>query len=207
MEKTKYEDLSDEELLEKYRQGTPQIMEYLLEKYKNLVRKKANALFLLGGDTDDLIQEGMIGLFKAIRDYDGTKGGNFFGFAELCMNRQMYSAVEAAARKKHGPLNSYISLSEKEGGEQESLLWNVQRENTLESPEDMLIDQENFEHLLASLHTSLSSMEKSVLDAYLAGMNYRQIAQKLGKSEKAIDNALQRIKSKTLKIMDGNHFR
>lgn len=206
MEKTKYENLSDEELLEKYRQGTPQIMEYLLEKYKNLVRKKANALFLLGGDTDDLIQEGMIGLFKAIRDYDMNKGGNFFGFAELCMNRQMYSAVEAAARKKHGPLNSYISLSEKEGSEQESILWNAQRENTSESPEDMLIDQENFEHLLASLQVSLSSLEKTVLDAHLSGMNYRQIAQKLGKSEKSIDNALQRIKTKTLKIMDGNHF-
>ena len=109
MEK-QYEALTDEELIEKLRAGESGVMDFLLEKYKYLVRKKANAVFLLGGDTDDLIQEGMIGLFKAIRDYRSDREASFFHFAELCINRQLYSAVEASNRKKHVPLNTYVSF-------------------------------------------------------------------------------------------------
>lgn len=105
-----YENMTDEELICKYREGDKQIMDYLMEKYKNLVRKEANAMFLLGGENDDLIQEGMIGLFKAIRDYNEQKEASFYTFARLCVSRQMYSAIEASKRKKHTPLNSYISL-------------------------------------------------------------------------------------------------
>ncbi|MCU6763568.1 Stage 0 sporulation protein H [uncultured Roseburia sp.] len=196
MDKDKYQDQADEQLLIRLKAGESDVMDYLLEKYKNLVRKKANAMFLLGGDTDDLIQEGMIGLFKAIRDYDEEKGGNFFGFAELCITRQIYSAVETAARKKHGPLNSYISLFPAEAEEREVQLWNVELEDQDENPENMLIHQENLDMLLQKISECLSTLEREVLEEYLKGMNYRQIAHKFGKPEKSIDNAMQRIKNK-----------
>ncbi|HIZ07151.1 MAG TPA: RNA polymerase sporulation sigma factor SigH [Candidatus Eubacterium avistercoris] len=203
METKRFQDKTDEELIEMLRAGQSEIMDFLLEKYKNLVRKKANAMFLLGGDTDDLIQEGMIGLFKAIRDYDTKKGGNFFGFANLCVNRQIYSAVEAAARKKHGPLNSYVSLSGEDGEDADAVLFGNGLINQNKNPENLLISQEDLDIFWDSLEENLSSMEKKVLDAYLSGMNYRQIAEKLGKTEKSVDNALQRIKSKVSKIKNG----
>ncbi len=203
METKRFQDKTDEELIEMLRAGQSEIMDFLLEKYKNLVRKKANAMFLLGGDTDDLIQEGMIGLFKAIRDYDTKKGGNFFGFANLCVNRQIYSAVEAAARKKHGPLNSYVSLSGEDGEDADAVLFGNGLINQNKNPENLLISQEDLDIFWDSLEEKLSSMEKKVLDAYLSGMNYRQIAEKLGKTEKSVDNALQRIKSKVSKIKNG----
>lgn len=196
MDKEKYRYQADEQLLLKLKSGESEIMDYLLEKYKNLVRKKANAMFLLGGDTDDLIQEGMIGLFKAIRDYDEEKGGNFFGFAELCITRQIYSAVETAARKKHGPLNSYISLFPSEAEEKDVQHWSVELEDPSENPENMLIHQENLDILMQKISECLSAMEREVLEEYLNGKNYRQIAQKFGKPEKSIDNAMQRIKNK-----------
>ena len=203
METKRFQDKTDEELIEMLRAGQSEIMDFLLEKYKNLVRKKANAMFLLGGDTDDLIQEGMIGLFKAIRDYDTKKGGNFFGFANLCVNRQIYSAVEAAARKKHGPLKSYVSLSGEDGEDADAVLFGNGLINQNKNPENLLISQEDLDIFWDSLEEKLSSMEKKVLDAYLSGMNYRQIGEKLGKTEKSVDNALQRIKSKVSKIKNG----
>ena len=202
METKRFQDKTDEELIEMLRAGQSEIMDFLLEKYKNLVRKKANAMFLLGGDTDDLIQEGMIGLFKAIRDYDTKKGGNFFGFANLCVNRQIYSAVEAAARKKHGPLNSYVSLSGEDGEDADAVLFGNGLINQNKNPENLLISQEDLDIFWDSLEENLSSMEKKVLDAYLSGMNYRQIAEKLGKTEKSVDNALQRIRNKIHLLME-----
>ena len=174
-------------------------MDFLLEKYKNLVRKKANALFLLGGDTDDLIQEGMIGLFKAVRDYDPAGGSSFYSFAGLCITRQMYKAVEAAARKKHSPLNTYISLSGNEEPDGDV----VQLESTLQiegNPENILVHQEQMEQLLGQMEDALSPMERQVLNLYLAGNNYRQIAGILDRPEKSIDNALQRIRQKIKKL-------
>lgn len=190
-----YGDFTDEQLIERLRSGETQIMEYILDKYKPLVRKKANAMYLIGGETDDLIQEGMIGLFKAIRDYDAGRETSFFHFAELCISRQLYNAVEASNRKKHAPLNSYVSFyagSEEEG---QSLLDSLSSRE-IGNPEDMIISQENAKQFWKQLRERLSGMEQQVLDEYLSGLNYKQIAQRMGKSPKAIDNALQRIKGK-----------
>lgn len=195
MEPGAYQDLSDEQLIEKLRSGDTRIMDYILDKYKPLVRKRANAMFLIGGDTDDLIQEGMIGLFKAIRDYNGEKEASFFHFAQLCITRQLYSAVEASNRKKHAPLNSYISFYSDPGDEGKSLAETLTT-GVMDNPEQMMIDQENTALFWEKLKEDLSKMEKVVLDEYLSGQNYQQIAQKMGKSPKAIDNALQRIKTK-----------
>ena len=190
-----YGDFTDEQLIERLRSGETQIMEYILDKYKPLVRKKANAMYLIGGETDDLIQEGMIGLFKAIRDYDAGRETSFFHFAELCISGQLYNAVEASNRKKHAPLNSYVSFyagSEEEG---QSLLDSLSS-GEIGNPEDMIISQENAKQFWKQLRERLSGMEQQVLDEYLSGLNYKQIAQRMGKSPKAIDNALQRIKGK-----------
>lgn len=190
-----YQNLSDEELIQRLRNGDAGIMDYILDKYKPLVRKKANAMFLIGGDTDDLIQEGMIGLFKAIRDYKEERESSFFHFAELCITRQIYSAVEASNRKKHAPLNSYVSFYSEMTEAGQPLAEYLESERS-DNPEQRIIEQENFEQFLKKVRQSLSKMECAVLDDYLSGLNYQQIAEKMKKSPKAIDNALQRIKSK-----------
>lgn len=192
---TAYDRLSDESLLRQLRAGDAAIMDYVLDKYKPLVRKKANAMFLIGGDTDDLIQEGMIGLFKAIRDYREERETSFFHFAELCITRQIYSAIEASNRKKHTPLNSYVSFYSEVSEEGQPLAEYLESERS-DNPEQRMIDQENFELFLKKVRQSLSKMECEVLDDYLSGLNYQQIAEKMKKSPKAIDNALQRIKTK-----------
>lgn len=190
-----YEKQTDEQLICLLRAGETGVMDYIFDKYKPLVRKKANALFLIGGDTDDLIQEGMIGLFKAIRDYEGEREVSFFHFAELCISRQMYSAVEASNRKKHAPLNTYVSLYT-ESGEEGKTLENLIAAGTSDNPEQLMIDQENLELFWEKVRNSLSKMERQVLDEYLSGKNYQQISENMGKPPKTIDNALQRIKSK-----------
>ena len=190
-----YRNLRDEELIEQLRSGDEKIMDYILDKYKPLVRKKANAMYLIGGDTDDLIQEGMIGLFKAIRDYNQEKESSFYHFAELCIGRQIYTVVEASNRKKHAPLNSYVSLY---SGTNEDgvVLADSLTSSAMENPEQMMIDQENLLLFVENLKDCLSKMECTVLDYYLSGLNYVQIAEQMEKSPKAIDNALQRIKTK-----------
>ncbi len=190
-----YQELSDEELIKRLRLGDEKIMDFVLDKYKPLVRKKANAMFLIGGDTDDLIQEGMIGLFKAIRDFKEEKEASFFSFAQLCITRQIYSAVEASNRKKHAPLNSYVSFYSETSEEGQPLAELLESERT-DNPEQRMIEQESFEQFLGKVRGSLSKMECAVLDEYLSGLNYQQIAEKMGKSPKTIDNALQRIKTK-----------
>jgi RNA polymerase sporulation-specific sigma factor len=194
-EKTAYQDLTDEQLIIRLRGGDDGVMDYILAKYKPLVRKKANAMYLIGGETEDLIQEGMIGLFKAIRDYREAKETKFYSFAELCITRQLYTAVEASNRKKHAPLNSYVSLYTKVGDEGIPLSEMLLSDET-DNPEQLVIDQENGRLFWEELKTRLSAMEREVLDEYLSGMNYQQIAEKLGKSPKAIDNALTRIRGK-----------
>lgn len=183
-----YTSLTDEELILRLREGDEDVTDYLLEKYKPLVRKKANTMFLIGGETDDLIQEGMIGLFKAVRDYKDDKESSFYHFAELCINRQIYSALEASNRKKHLPLNSYVSF-------ESSLEENFSDESI--SPEQLIIEQEIQEEFFARLQSQLSEMENEVLSFYLEGLNYIQIADKLEREPKSIDNALQRIRQKT----------
>ena len=194
-----YQKLSDEALIKELRRGDTAIMDYVLDKYKPLVRKKANAMYLIGGETDDLIQEGMIGLFKAIRDYRETKESSFFHFAELCITRQMYSAVEASNRKKHAPLNSYVSFYS-ETMEEGKTVADLLATGDSDDPEQLLIEQENLDQFLKQMRQSLSKMERQVLDAYLSGKNYIQIAEEMNKKPKSIDNALQRIKSKLLKV-------
>lgn len=193
-----YTGCSDEELITRIHQDEDGVMDYILDKYKPLVRKNANALYLIGGDTDDLIQEGMIGLFKAIRDYETDKEASFYHFAELCITRQMYTAVEASQRKKHAPLNSYVSLYD-DSREDGMVLADVLTGEQDENPEHMLIDRENLSQKLRVFSECLSKMEKQVFDYMLEGLNYRQIAEKTGKTPKSIDNAIQRMRTKYMK--------
>lgn len=196
------EQAADEELIVRLRDGEQQITDYIMEKYKNLVRSKAGSMYILGADRDDLIQEGMIGLFKAIRDFDSGRDASFFTFAELCISRQMYSAVQAAGRMKHIPLNTYISLygNGAEHGEEEEGIQSILADHGL-NPEDFVIDKENVEQLEKRMEQELSSFEKQVLDLYITGMSYSQIARVLGRDEKSTDNALQRLKSKIKKMI------
>lgn len=198
-----YNLLSDEELISRLREGHEDIRDYLMEKHKNLVRKKARALYLIGGDNDDLIQEGMIGLYKAIRDFDPERGASFHTFADLCISRQLYTAVQASQRQKHQPLNSYVSLSDSDNEEQTSSRASYAANNVRNrNPEELFIARENLEDMEDLIEKKLSRFEREVLRYYLSGMNYSQIADTLGKSSKATDNALQRIKKKIKQITE-----
>ena len=201
---SKYDRMTDEQLLHDYRNGNLEIMDYLMVKYKSMVRKKARAMYLLGGENEDLIQEGMIGLIKAVRDYDETQKTSFSSFAELCVSRQMYSAIEASNRKKHLPLNSYVSLyeeSEHEGdGKNLPLIDTIEPEKE-NDPEVLYFGKEYTEAFAEQLKELLSPLENHVLYLHLMGTDYRTIAELLGKSPKSVDNALQRIKTKAQKIL------
>ena len=200
MRENEYENVRDEELLMQLSAGNDSITDYLCKKYKHLVMKKANALYLIGAEKEDLIQEGMIGLFKAIRDFSPEKESSFYHFAELCITRQMYHAIEASRRLKHAPLNSYVSLSEETNEESGLTLGDMLEGATEQNPERLLLQQEAYRDFFDHLDTILSPMEKQVCDLYLQGTGYRQIAGDLNKSPKSIDNALQRIRSKIGKL-------
>ena len=189
-----YKDFTDEELIEKLRAGDAEIADYIMEKYKPLVRKKTNAMYLIGGETEDLIQEGMIGLFKAVRDYNPDKTASFFSFADLCISRQIYSALEASNRKKHNPLNNYVSFSNQQESDDVNLEEIISSQNL--SPEQMMIEKEHKQEFFTRLEEKLSTMEKKVLYLYLEGSSYTQIAEVMDKSPKSIDNTLQRIRGK-----------
>ncbi|MDE6313261.1 MAG: RNA polymerase sporulation sigma factor SigH [Lachnospiraceae bacterium] len=191
----------DEEIIQLIHQGRGEMTDYLMEKYKNLVKRKAKAMYLLGGDTEDLIQEGMIGLFKAIRDYQLEKGYYFSCFAELCISRQMYSAIQAAGRQKHQPLNTYVSLqSVWEKGEDNRELQMIMGA-VPQTPEEVVLGKEKLELLAAAIDERLSSMEREVLALHVSGVSYKEMALLLGKKEKSIDNALQRTKGKLADIL------
>ena len=201
---SKYDRMTDEQLLCDYKNGNQEIMDYLMVKYKFMVRKKARAMYLLGGENEDLIQEGMIGLIKAVRDFDVTQKTSFSSFAELCVSRQMYSAIEASNRKKHLPLNSYISLYEdsEQEGEGRSLPLIDTIESSKENDQEVLyFGKEYTEAFSEQLKELLSPLENHVLYLHLMGTDYRTIAELLGKSPKSVDNALQRIKTKAQKIL------
>ena len=201
---SKYDRMTDEQLLCDYKNGNQEIMDYLMVKYKSMVRKKARAMYLLGGENEDLIQEGMIGLIKAVRDFDVTQKTSFSSFAELCVSRQMYSAIEASNRKKHLPLNSYVSLYEdsEQVGEGRSLPLIDTIESSKENdPEVLYFGKEYTEAFSEQLKELLSPLENHVLYLHLMGTDYRTIAELLGKSPKSVDNALQRIKTKAQKIL------
>lgn len=196
----KYADATDEQLLLRLRAGEEEVMDYILEKYKHLVRKRAKDMFLIGGDADDLIQEGMIGLFKAVRDYREAKEASFYSFADLCISRQIYSAIRASNRMKHMPLNTYISLyagmdGKNPEGEDAPLIEQLHNLR-VENPENMVIAEENACELRKDLLNRLSKMELEVMLLYLAGNDYAQIAHLTGKSQKSVDNALHRARAK-----------
>ncbi|HIY02264.1 MAG TPA: sigma-70 family RNA polymerase sigma factor [Candidatus Blautia faecipullorum] len=184
-----YDQCSDEELILRIQSGEREISDYLMEKYKEFVRKKARAMYLIGGETDDLIQEGMIGLFKAVQDYRPDKETSFRTFAGICIDRQLYNAIQSSNRKKHLPLNSYVSLSSEEETGALEARWS-------ENPEAVMIDQERTRALRQEISRTLSPMENKVLKYYLQGCGYVKIAELMGKKPKSIDNALQRIRGK-----------
>lgn len=199
MDFTKYSDeelilaLSDEDIAESEKMG---ITEYILNKYKALVKGQAKSMFILGGDGDDLIQEGMIGLFKAINDFDCGRDASFYTFARLCIQRQIYTAVEASNRKKHMPLNSYISFESRLTEDGETVEDTLEDDNEDNNPLEIMISKENVEALENAIEDSLSPFERSVIELKLTGMNYTDIARVLKKTDKAVDNALTRIKKK-----------
>ncbi|MBE5881804.1 MAG: sigma-70 family RNA polymerase sigma factor [Lachnospiraceae bacterium] len=186
------------------REGEQEVMDYLMDKYKNLVRSRAKSMYILGADTEDLIQEGMIGLFKAVRDYDFGRDAGFYTFAELCISRQIYTAVQASGRKKHMPLNTYISFYSKvadTGQEGAQLELSSVLESEQKNPEEALIDQENVEELEQIIQSQLSTLERQVIDLYLTEMGTVEISKILGIDEKSADNALQRAKNKIRRAM------
>lgn len=190
-----YEGQSDEELLLKMRQGDAEVAEYLVKKYKYLVLRRARAMYLVGGETDDLIQEGMLGLFKAVQNYRPEEGASFATFAQLCIQRQLYSAVQTAARQKHQPLNTYVSLEDQEW-EGAALPRNAR------NPEEIIIDQEYAAGMEKQINQLLSDFENQVLELYLEGKDYIRIAEEMKKTPKSVDNAIQRIRGKVRAHME-----
>ena len=198
-----YDSMTDEQVV-KLAQGTDsQALEYLLNKYKNFVRTKARSYFLIGADHEDIVQEGMIGLYKSIRDYKEEKLSSFRAFAELCITRQIITAIKTATRQKHIPLNSYISLN-KPIYEEDSdrTLLDVITEEGMSNPEEMIIDREDLSVIEGKIGQMLSDLEKEVLVRYMEGKSYVEIADEMHRHVKSIDNALQRIKRKLMKYLE-----
>lgn len=198
----RYSDFTDEELVIRARDGEKEITEYLMDKYKNLVRSKASTMYILGADREDLIQEGMIGLFKAVRDYDSGRDASFYTFAELCISRQMYTALQASGRKKHSPLNTYVSIYQGHDDEEGSGLIDALENQKERNPEEIFIDKENVAAIETIIENDLSAFEKQVLELSMTGMGYVEIAKLLGKDGKSTDNALSRVKVKIRKALN-----
>jgi len=198
-----YESMTDEQVVRLAQGADNQALEYLLNKYKNFVRTKARSYFLIGADHEDIVQEGMIGLYKSIRDYREEKLSSFRAFAELCITRQIITAIKTATRQKHIPLNSYISLN-KPIYEEDSdrTLLDVITEEGMSNPEDMMIDREDLSFIEGRIGQMLSGLEKEVLVRYMEGKSYVEIADEMGRHVKSIDNALQRIKRKLMKYLE-----
>ena len=203
MAQTDFHNLKDEEIISYIKNGDLDAQEYIMNKYKTLVKSKARAYFLVGADREDIIQEGMIGLYKAVRDYQPDKNTAFRSFAELCINRQMITAIKTAGRQKHIPLNSSVSLNRPVFDEQEEQTYMDILENAeVTSPEILFIGQEDKSFIMEHIKEVLSSFENKVLSMYLQGRTYSKIAFLMGKPEKSIDNALQRVKKKIEKFID-----
>jgi RNA polymerase sporulation-specific sigma factor len=198
-----YSDMTDEEIVEAAQLGEQFAVEYLVDKYKNFVRAKARSYFLIGADKEDIIQEGMIGLFKAIRDYKLDKLTSFRAFAELCITRQIITAIKTATRQKHIPLNSYVSLNKPVYDEEsDRTLIDILSTAKITNPEEIIISREEFTFIEKKMGEILSSLEWKVLMAYLEGKSYQEIAVELKRHVKSIDNALQRVKRKLEKYLE-----
>ncbi len=198
-----YEVLLDEEIVEIAQAGDDAAQEYLINKYKNFVRAKARSYFLIGADREDIIQEGMIGLYKAIRDFRCDKLSSFRAFAELCITRQIITAIKTATRQKHIPLNSYVSLNKPIYDEDsDRTLLDVISGTKITDPEELIISQEEFVDIEEKMGEILSSLEWKVLMSYLEGKSYQEIAYDLKRHVKSIDNALQRVKRKLERYLE-----
>lgn len=201
-EELHYDQMTDEEIIEEIESGDEFALEYLINKYKGLVRSKARTYFLVGADSEDIIQEGMIGLYKAIRDFNPDKLASFRAFAELCVTRQIITAIKTATRQKHIPLNSYISLNKPlYDDESDRTLLDMVSEASVSDPEELVISQEEYNNIEVKMEEILSSLEWEVLSLYLKGQSYQEVAEKLDRHVKSIDNALQRVKRKLEKYM------
>jgi len=198
-----YEVMNDEDIVDLAREGSAVASEYLINKYKNFVRAKARSYFLIGADREDIIQEGMIGLYKAIRDFRSDKLSSFRAFAELCITRQIITAIKTATRQKHIPLNSYVSLNKPIYDEDsDRTLLDVISGSKVSDPEELIISREEFGDIETKMGEILSDLEWRVLMAYLDGKSYQEIANELGRHVKSIDNALQRVKRKLERYLD-----
>jgi RNA polymerase sporulation-specific sigma factor len=198
-----YEQMEDESLVELVHEGDSAALEYLINKYKNFVRAKARSYFLIGADREDIIQEGMIGLYKAIRDFKEDKLSSFKAFAELCITRQMITAIKTATRQKHIPLNSYVSLDKPIYDEEsDRTLMDVICGTKVTDPEELIINQEEFDDIEVKMGEILSDLERKVLMLYLDGRSYQEISSDLDRHVKSIDNALQRVKRKLERYLE-----
>ena len=198
----RFDQLTDEEIVALAQSNDDAALTYLLDKYKNFVRSKARSYFLIGADHEDIVQEGMIGLFKAIRDFKPTRLSSFRAFAELCVKRQIITAIKTATRQKHFPLNSYVSLNKPLYDEESDRTLLDVIEGRVTNPEDLFISQEELERIQNEISTTLSPLEQQVLAAFLNGKSYQEIAEMLDRHVKSIDNALQRVKRKLTKMLE-----
>jgi len=199
-----YQDMLDEDLVASAKSGDDYASEYIINKYRNFVRVKAKAYFLIGADREDIIQEGMIGLYKAIRDFRADKLSSFRAFAELCITRQIITALKTATRQKHIPLNSYISLNKPIYDEDsDRTLLDVISSIKVSDPEELVINQEASATMRERIRKNLSELECKVLTAYLEGKSYQEMANELNRHVKSIDNALQRVKRKLERNLEG----
>ena len=181
-------------------------LEYIIKKYKNFVKAKAKSYFLIGADKEDIIQEGMIGLYKAVRDFDASKTNSFKGFADICITRQIITAIKTATRQKHIPLNSYISLNKPVYDEEsERKLLDIIATSIVTDPEELIISKEELKHIESKMNELLSDLELQVVEYYLNGKSYQYIADKLKRDVKSIDNALQRVKRKLEKHLENRN--
>ncbi|MFG6120608.1 MULTISPECIES: RNA polymerase sporulation sigma factor SigH [Thalassobacillus] len=198
-----YEKLEDEEIIERINEGHSQALDYLINKYKNFVRAKARTYFLIGADREDIVQEGMIGLYKAIRDYKEDKLSSFKAFAELCVTRQIITAIKTATRQKHIPLNSYVSLDKPIYDEEsDRTLLDVIAGSKAIDPQELIVNKEKFGDMEDKISELLSDLERKVLTLYLDGRSYQEISAELDRHVKSIDNALQRVKRKLEKYLE-----
>lgn len=191
-----YNCLSDNEIILRIHQKDDEAMDYMMKKYGYLVKRETRTAYLIGAESDDLSQEGMIGLFKAVRDYNSDKGASFSTFALTCIRRQMQNAITTSNRKKHGPLNSYVSLSVNLDDQENISLEDMLSDDNASNPETLLLSRERMQDLKHRMEKDLSAFEQKVLKLYLAGLSYGDIATKLGKTDKSVDNALHRIRVK-----------
>ena len=200
----RYHDMVDEDVVTHAQNGDGEALVFLLNKYKNFVRSKARSYFLIGADHEDIVQEGMIGLYKSIRDFQPSRLASFRSFAELCVKRQIITAIKAATRQKHVPLNSYVSLNKPLYDEESDRTLLDVIEGRVTNPEDLYISKEDLKGIHAQMDLLLSDLEKQVLEAFMDGKSYQEIADNLGRHVKSIDNALQRVKRKLYKFMEDN---